>query len=248
MTLPQSRTRAMLVLALALTVSAGGAAQARTPKLGPNLVANPSFEQSSVDPATQNGLPVTPVGWTFEGAGYPDYNQRAGHSGTHNVQVSSSGFGSRQVCDASAAAQTNGSTCVADPAAGQVQAADAGVAPTYSLRPSWVNAKAIAVAAGKRYRFSVWAIRPMLGTDVGAMGEGAQTRVRWVDASGKGISMVDGASLVRGPKRALGFKLISADVTAPAGAAGAFLLLGHTDYIHTGANVAFDDVSFQQLS
>jgi hypothetical protein len=237
----------MLVLALALTVSAGGAAQARAPKLGPNLVANPSFEQSSIDAATQNGVPVTPVGWSFEGAGYPDYNSRAGHTGTHNVQVSSSGAGSREICDASAAAQTNGSTCVANPAASQVRAVDGGTAPTYAVRPSWVNAKAIPVTAGKHYRFSVWAIRPTLGTDVGAMGEGAQTRVRWVDAAGKGITVSDGASLVRGPKRALGFKLISADMTAPAGAAGAFLLLGHTDYIHTGANVAFDDVSFSQL-
>jgi hypothetical protein len=52
---------------------------------------------------------------------------------------------------------------------------------------------------------------------------------------------------VKGPKRQLGFKLISADLKAPAGAAGAVLMLGHTDYSHTGAAVAFDDVSFSQI-
>ena len=103
------------------------------------------------------------------------------------------------------------------------------------------------MTAGKTYRFSVWAIRPSLAPDAGVVGEGAQTRVRWVDAAGNGLSVVDGASLVKGPKRQLGFKLISADLKAPAGAAGAVLMLGHTDYSHTGAAVAFDDVSFQLL-
>ncbi|MCA1720938.1 MAG: hypothetical protein LC779_07535 [Actinobacteria bacterium] len=59
--------------------------------------------------------------------------------------------------------------------------------------------------------------------------------------------MTDGAKLVKGPKRALGFKLITADLKAPAGAVGAVLMLGHTDYLHTGAQVAFDDVTFQTV-
>lgn len=244
MRLSPLRTRALLVLPVALSLALAGAAQARAPKIGPNLAQNPSFETSSFDPATQNQLPVTPVGWTFEGGGYPDYNQRSGHTGSRNVQISSSFAGSKQVCDHS----VDGSErCVANPAAGPLQSIDSGTVPRYSVRPAWVNSAAIAVAAGKRYRFSVWAIRPSLAADSGPMGEGAATRVRWVDAAGKGIAVSDAASLVRGPKRALGFKLISADLTAPAGAAGAYLLLGHTDYIHTGANVAFDDVSFQQL-
>lgn len=236
--------RALLAVPVAASLLLAGAASAGAPKLGPNLAPNPSFEQSSLDPATQNQLPVMPVGWTFEGAGYPDYNQRAGHTGSHNVQISASLAGSKQACDHS----VDGSErCAANPAAGSAHSLDSSTAPSYSVRPAWVNSVAIPVAAGKRYRFSVWAIRPSLAADAGPMGEGAATRVRWVDGAGKGISVSDGASLVRGPKRTLGFKLISADLTAPAGAAGAFLLLGHTDYIHTGANVAFDDVSFQQL-
>ncbi|GAC1442877.1 MAG: hypothetical protein NVSMB55_14830 [Mycobacteriales bacterium] len=236
--------RALLALPVSAALLVAGAASAAAPKLGPNLAPNPSFEQSSFDPATQNQLPVTPVGWTFEGAGYPDYNQRGGHTGARSVQISLSLAGSKQICDHS----VDGSErCAANPAAGELRAIDSGTAPRYSARPAWVNSAAIPVAAGKRYRFSVWAIRPSLAADSGPMGEGAATRVRWVDAAGKGISVSDAASLVRGPRRTLGFKLISADLRAPAGASGAFLLLGHSDYIHTGANVAFDDVSFQQV-
>jgi hypothetical protein len=239
------RLRALVAVPLALSVATAGAAAAGAPKLGPNLAPNPSFEQSSQDQATQNGVPVTPVGWSFEGV-TPlfDYNQRGGHSGARNVQISGALGGGRQVCDHS----VDGSErCAPNPAYAQTHQLDEQLAPTYSVRPFWVTASPLPVQAGKRYRFSVWAIRPSLAADAGVVGEGAQTRVRWVDASGKALSVVDGASLVKGPKRQLGFKLISADLTAPAGAAGAVLMLGHTDYSHTGAAVAFDDVSFQQV-
>jgi hypothetical protein len=249
-TTPLARRRRPVLLAacLALCVGAGGAAHAGSPKLGPNLVPNPSFEQSSVDQATQQGVPVTPVGWSFEGATILfDYNQRGGHTGARNIAVSGSLAPGSQVCDASGAAATGGYTCVPNPAASVTGAANDGAQNTYSIRPFWVNATAIPVKAGKRYRFSVFAIRPSLDPSAGVDGQGALTRVRWVDATGKALSVSDGASLVKGPKRQLGFKLISADLVAPAGAAGAVLMLGHTDYTVTSAQVAFDDVSFQQL-
>jgi hypothetical protein len=245
MTLPPLRLRALVVVPLALSTALAGSAAAGPPKLGTNLAPNPSFEQSSLDQATQNGVPVTPVGWTFEGA-TPlfDYNQRGGHTGARNVQISGAAGGGRQLCDHS----VDGSErCAPNPAYAQTHQLDEQLAPTYSIRPFWVTASSLPVVAGKRYRFSVWAIRPSLAPDAGVVGEGAATRVRWVDAAGKAISVVDGATLVKGPKRQLGFKLISADLSAPAGAAGAILMLGHTDYSHTGAAVAFDDVSFQQI-
>jgi hypothetical protein len=234
-----------MALPLLSSLALAGAAHAGTPKVGPNLAPNPSFETSTVDPATQNGVPVKPEGWSFEGAAPVfDYNQRGGHSGARNVQISGAVAGGRQVCDHS----IDGSErCAPNPAYAQTHQVDESVAPTYSIRPFWITASALPVTAGKTYRFSVWAIRPSLAPDAGVVGEGAETRVRWVDAAGNGISVVNAASLVKGPKRQLGFKLISADLKAPAGAAGAVLMLGHTDYSHTGAAVAFDDVSFNLL-
>jgi hypothetical protein len=238
------RARALLALPLVLSLGLAGAAQAGAPKVGPNLVPNPSFEQSSVDQATQQGVPVTPVGWSFEGATLLfDYNQRGGHTGARNVAVSGSLAPGKQFCDAS----TGAYQCAPNPASSVTGAVNDGAQNTYSIRPFWVTAAPLKVTAGKRYRFSVYAIRPSLDPNAGVVGEGALTRVRWVDVSGKAISITDGASSVKGPKRQLGFKLISADLAAPAGAAGAVLMLGHTDYTVTSAQVAFDDVSFQQL-
>ena len=239
------RTRVLAALPVLLSVAVAGSAQARAPKVGPNLAPNPSFEQSSLDQATQNGVPVTPVGWSFEGATIVfDYNQRGGHTGARQVAVSGSLAPGKQICDASSGAYV----CAPNPAAAATGAINDGTQNTYSLRPYWTTAAPIPVKAGGRYRFSVWAIRPSLDPNAGVLGEGALTRVRWVDASGKALSVVDGASLVKGPKRQLGFKLISADLTAPSGAAGAVLMLGHTDYTVTSAQVAFDDVVFAPLS
>jgi hypothetical protein len=240
--------RALLALPLLASMVFAGVAHAGAPKLGPNLAPNPSFEVSSQDAATQNGIPVTPVGWSFEGATILfDYNQRGGHTGARNVAISGSLAPGRQVCDASAAVVTGGYTCVPNPAVAGSDAAYGAADSKYSVRPFWTTAAPIPVKAGKKYRFSVYAIRPSLDPNAGVMGEGAQTRVRWVDAAGNGLSVVDGASHVKGPKRSLGFTLISADLTAPAGAAGAVLMLGHTNYTVTSAQVAFDDVSFNLI-
>src|SRR5436305_9078240 len=210
--------RALLAVPLLASLALAGGAQAGAPKLGPNLAPNPSFEASTQDTATQNGVPVTPVGWSFEGlTPLFDYNQRGGHSGARNVQISGAAGLGREVCDHS----IDGSErCAPNPAYAQTHQVDEQLAPTYSIRPFWVTDAALPVAAGKTYRFSVWAIRPSLAPDAGVMGEGAQTRIRWVDSGGNGISVVDGASLVKTAKRQIGFKLISADPKAPAGATG----------------------------
>ena len=240
-----SRSVARAATALALGLGVLGAGQAvAAPKLGPNLVVNPSFEASTADAATANGIPVLPVGWSIEGSSLLfDYNQRGGHTGKRNAAINQALGGGSQFCDGSSGTDQ----CAPNPAYSGTHAVDQATVGTFSIRPFWTTAKAIPVKAGQRYRFSVWAIRPSLNPNAGVPGEGAETRVRWVDASGSASSVAEGASLVKGPKRQLGFKLISADLKAPAGAAGAVLMLGHTDYSHTGASVAFDDVSFQQL-
>jgi hypothetical protein len=244
-----SRSVARAATALALGVSVLGAGTAlAAPKpvaLGPNLAPNASFEQSTVDQATLHDVPVNPVGWTWEGATVLfDYNQRGGHTGKRNIQISGALGGGRQLCDHSA---TGAEMCAANPAYGQTHQVDESLAPSYSIRPFWVTQAPIPVKAGATYRFSVFALRPSLAPDAGVMGEGAATQVRWVDAAGKTVKITAGAQLVKGPKRQLGFKLISADLKAPAGATGAVLMLGHTDYSHTGAAVAFDDVAFQKV-
>jgi hypothetical protein len=236
------------LVALALTASvvgAGGAlAGSKAPKLGPNLVVNGGFEQSTAQVVTDADLPVTPVAWTFEGAAVLfDYNNDGGHSGHYNARISGSLAPGAQFCDGSSGTDT----CAPNPAAAGTKGVAEGTRGTYSVRPVWASETPISVTAGKTYRFSTWAIRPSFGVDSGVPGEGAATAVRWVDAAGNGIAVTEGAKLVKGPKRALGFKLITADLKAPAGAAGAVLMLGHTDYLHTGAQVAFDDVSFQQV-
>jgi hypothetical protein len=90
-------------------------------------------------------------------------------------------------------------------------------------------------------------IMPSLNPDAGVPGEGAETRVRWLDASGGVLGTVSGPTLVKSAKRIIGWKLISADLVAPKGAAGAVLLLGHTDYTTTSTQVAYDAVSFAKL-
>ncbi len=116
------------------------------------------------------------------------------------------------------------------------------------MRPFWITDKAIPVKEGTTYRFSAYAGMPSLNPDAGTIGQGAATQVRWVDAGGNGIAISPGGTLVKGQKRTLGFKLVTADLKAPAGAAGAILMLGFTDYSHTGTQVAFDDVSLQTVS
>ncbi|MCA1712468.1 MAG: hypothetical protein LC789_12850 [Actinobacteria bacterium] len=238
--------RPLVALSLGVSVLGAGSALAapRSPKLGPNLVVNGGFEMSTVQPVTDADLPVTPVGWTFEGAAVLfDYNNDGGHSGHYNARISGSLTPGAQLCDGSSGQDT----CAANPAYSATGPLEQNSRSSYSIRPYWVTEKPLAVAAGKTYRFSTWAIRPSFGVDSGVPGEGAATAVRWVDAGGKGIAVTDGAKLVKGPKRALGFKLITADLKAPAGAVGAVLMLGHTDYLHTGAQVAFDDVTFQTV-
>ncbi len=239
--------RPLVALTLVGTLLGAGSALAAPKKvvLGKNLVVNASFEESSNETATVNQIPVLPVGWTFEGSTILfDYNQRTAQSGKRNVAISGALGGGKQFCDASSGADA----CTPNPAYAGTHAVDEGTNKTYSVRPFWVSDKAIPVKAGTTYRFSAYAGMPSLNPDAGTPGEGAATQIRWVDAAGKGIAISEGGTLVKSKKRSLGFKLVTADLKAPAGAVGAYPMLGFTDYSHTGTQVAFDDVSFQTVS
>lgn len=238
------RTTPLLAVTLAGLVAGAGAVGAAPARLGPNLVSNPSFEQSPFEAASGavaaanggKGQPVLPTDWTVEGATILfDHSENVFKDGKRGAALSGALGGGHQVCDGSSGSQV----CTANPAAAATSAAP--------LRPAWVTDAPIAVEAGKKYRLSTYVIFPSLNPDAIVPGEGAETRVRWLDSGGDVLSTVSGPVLVKSAKRIIGWKLISGDVVAPAGAVGAELLLGHTDYTTTSTQVAFDLVSFAQV-
>ncbi len=237
--------RPLLALTLCSAVALSGTALAKSaPVLGQNLVVNASFETATSDAAVDKGVPVPPVGWTFEGATIVfDYKSDGGRTGKHRVAVSGSLAPGRQVCDGSSGTYQ----CVPNPGAaatGQVNDAALGYS---SVRPFWVTQAAIPVKAGTTYRFAMFSLRPSFDPSVGVDGEGPASKVRWVDASGATVKVVDGPQALKGAKRELGYRFSTLDVVAPAGAVGAKLLLGHSDYTVTSAQVAFDDISFNEV-
>lgn len=244
--------RPLVAVVLAVGVAGAGgalAAPAKAPKpikVGPNLAPNPSFEDAN-DATTIDGNynPVPPKGWANEGLTVLfDYKTSVGRTGKKMVAISGALGGGKQFCDGSSGADK----CTANPAYSATSQLDQGTRNSYSMRPFWTTADGVPVVAGKSYRFSAWAAMPSFNPDAGVPGEGAATQIRWVNAAGDGIAITEGGKLVKeAGKRILGFKLVTADLTAPAGAVGAVLMLGHTEYSHSGAQVAFDDVSFNQL-
>lgn len=222
--------RTAVALALAGLVVGAGSAAAAPAKLGPNLVSNPGFETAALEVP---GQPVLPKDWSIAGASVlHEYRQNLFKDGKRAVSIAGSFGGGKQVCDGSSGQQR----CVANPA-------PAATAPL-GLHAAWVSDAAIPVTAGKKYRFSLFMIPISLNPDDGVMGEGAATRVRWLKADGSVLSTASGPSLVKTAKRTIGWKLVAADVVAPAGAASAELVLGFTDFTTTGLQYGYDGVSF----
>ena len=221
--------RSLTALCLAGLVAGAGSAAAAPAKLGPNLVQNPSFEKEAV---AVPGQPVLPQAWTVEGVSVFEHRANLFKDGARSVSITGSVAGGTQLCDGSSGKQQ----CVANPAS----AATAGL----PLRAAWVSDAPIAVTPGKRYRFSTFVIQPSLNPDDGVPGEGAATRVRWLKGDGSVLATADGPRLVKTAKRIIGWKLVSGDLVAPAGAAGAQLLLGYTDFSTTALQHGYDAVSF----
>lgn len=224
----------LIALVFVAVIAAASASPTPAAGTGPNLVANPGFEESQFEPVSVTGQPVLPTSWTVEGATLLfDHSQNVYKDGKRGAAISGALGGGRQICDGSSGSQ------VCNPNPAQAITAEA------ELRPAWATDAEIPVQAGKTYRFSTFVIMPSLNPDAGVPGEGAETRVRWLAEGGEELVTVDGPQLINVPgKRVLGWKQITADLVAPPGAAGAQLLLGHTDYTTTSTQVAYDSVEF----
>jgi hypothetical protein len=239
-----ARARAYLCVALALTgvgaalVPAQAAKPPKPPKpakvvLGPNLLPNPSFEQSVFEPAPvpqyATSQPLLPVGWSFEGAtGLFDHGQHGAHTGKRAATISDPASTPRNFCQQK--------TCLDDPAA----AANTGAALYYSETPMWRTQSAVPVTAGKTYQLSAW-----VSWSLETIGYGAVTAVRWVDASGMPVGISAGPKLLANVRNspALTWTQISGVVTAPKGATGAIVLLGDDDGPWI-SSLTYDDAYF----
>ena len=233
------RVRACLGAASALALAAGAlmpahAAKAPTVVLGPNLLPNPSFEASVFEPAPvpayATSQPLLPVGWTFEGAtGLFDHGQHGAHTGKRAATISIPQSTRRNVC-------ADAAHCADDPADGP----RASLAEYYSEMPSWRTQNAVPVTPGKTYQLSAWVSWTIETQDYGAV-----TAVRWVDASGMPVGYTAGPKLIANTRNspALSWTQIAGTVTAPAGAAGAVILLGDSDGQWI-SSLTYDDAYF----
>lgn len=212
---------------------------------GPNLAPNPGFEQSVTEPTPQlagkNPQPLLPVGWDFEGATTLfDHSHNVFHTGLRSVAISGSLAGGKELCDPNYSYQA----CVPLPTAGPESAVQGVLGSNYSIEPFWRTQNPVAVTAGVRYRLSAYMILPSFGgPSLIYRGEGAVSQVRWTDAAGKVVSTAPGPRLVGTGVRPLGWKFETGLLTAPAGATGAILMFGQSNYT-TSLQVAFDDVYF----
>lgn len=217
----------------AVTLPAHAAKTAPTVVLGPNLLPNPSFESSVIEPSPvpqyATSQPLLPVGWAVEGAtGLFDHGQHGAHSGKRAVTISDPASTPRDFCQQK--------TCVNDPA----DAPRASAQEYYSETPMWRTQSAIPVTAGKTYELSAWVSWSLETIDYGAV-----TAVRWVDASGMPVGISAGPKLMADGRTspALSWTQIAGAVTAPKDAVGAVVLLGDSDDIWI-SSLTYDDAYF----
>ncbi|MBK5305442.1 MAG: hypothetical protein JJD92_02005 [Frankiaceae bacterium] len=227
--------RLVLVATLAATVALAAlavpAGAAKAPKLGPNLVVNPSFEASALEgtPATAPGSlpqPVLPTGWTFEGvSALFDHSPNVHHTGKRAAAISGTLSGGRDFCETG--------SCVDNP----TNAVKDASASTMTMAPHWRTQSPIAVTAGKGYQLGFWG-----GTSIVTSHKGLDAIVRWVGANGVAVSQQTLVNTTDGGSSDF-TKFVYKRVVPPAGATGAVLLFGQSDDAWIG-QVFFDDIYF----
>ncbi|HVL80376.1 MAG TPA: hypothetical protein VM840_02135 [Actinomycetota bacterium] len=203
-----------------------------------NLLPNPSFEDSVLEPIPelrgQQPQPVLPTGWAFEGAaGLYDHHPHKAKSGTRSAAISIPASAKRQECHQPVPEVPR--TCVENPANVVKDEVEKQV---FSTSPAWRNAQPIGVNPGQVYTISAWIIGDNITT-----GEGAVTGVRWLDANGVSVGFSRGPEY-RGAITLTGWIPFSGPVQAPGNARQAVVLFGHSHDLWTG-HLAFDDVSFR---
>lgn len=232
------------VAAATLTVAPGARAA------GQNLAPNSSFEQSVFRPVVDHEQfpepqlpdgsrvrrqPILPEGWIFEGAaGLFDHAPRNAVSGDRIAAISDPLSTNARYCAAEGACQDN-----------PLRAAKAAADPVYSVDPHWRTAEPISVQAGACYVFGSWMSGELL-----TVGEGPAAKIRFVDAAGLPVAVVpgpfrtqQGSETQQPPDVLLDWAYAQTEVHAPEGAAGAILMLGHSDDLWI-SQVRFDDVYF----
>jgi hypothetical protein len=226
------------VLAVAACVAAAVVAPsyaAKAPKvvLGPNLLPNPGFEQSAIEPspvpAYATSQPLLPTGWAFEGmTGLFDHGQHTAHSGKRAITISAPASGPDQFCQQK--------TCVQNPVDGPRNSA----MEYYSETPFWRTLQAVPVTPGKTYQLSAW-----MTWTLETIGVGAITEVRWVDGNGVPVAITAGPSLIANARNspALAYTKFSGLVKAPAGAVGAIVMLGSGNDAFI-SSMTYDDAYF----
>jgi hypothetical protein len=205
---------------------------------GPNLLPNASFERSVVEPPPpvppySNPQPALPEGWAVEGAaGLFDHSQNDHFgSGRRMAAISIPLSGKRRACIGDPVPET----CADDPTAATRENT---VATYYSLQPAWRNAVPVSVLPGQSYTLSGY-----LKVALVTAGEAAVMRVRWLDANGVPINIVNGGRLISTGEVESAWTLRSSAMTAPAAARQAVVLLAHTTDAWIG-QVRFDQVYF----
>jgi hypothetical protein len=228
------------VVAALVGVAAVPAQAAKHPKpvrtkvvLGPNLLPNPSFEASTIEPAPvpayTSSQPLLPVGWAFEGAaGLFDHGQHGAHTGKRAISISDPASTPRAFCQQK--------QCVDNPVNGPRTTAQ----QYYSETPMWRTQSAIPVTAGKTYQLSVW-----VSWTLETIGVGAVTEIRWVDGNGVPVGITAGPAFVATDRNspALAWTRIAGTVTAPKGASGAVVMLGDGDDAWI-SSITYDDAYF----
>lgn len=222
------RLPALMLAAAALFVTAAPS------HAGPNLLPNPDFEQSAIEPgptAGQMPQPLLPTGWAFEGlAGLFDHSPHGGSGGSaRSAAISIPAGGKSSVCGPEVGCTTN-------PATGPKNNASL----AYSVNPAWRNALPVSVNAGQ-----IYTLRADLSWNLVTEGEGAFGQVRWLDANGAPMS-VSTAFTVRATAATSVFRYwapVSGTAKAPTGAKSAVVLLGATDDVFI-SQILFDKAFF----
>jgi hypothetical protein len=224
------------VVLIAATVTAALLLPSTGHALGPELLPNPGFEESVLEPSPvppgTQPQPILPTGWAFEGAaGLFDHSPNVKHAGLRSAAISIPMSGKREICGPEIDCNENPANEVKDE-----------TEHVYSVTPHWRTALPVEVDAGASYRFTGWT-----AYELASLGTGSTASVRWLDANGLPIGQnVLVQKINTADVDTIGWTEVTrASITAPGTATQAHILLGAIDDTFI-SQVRWDDVSFRK--